>query len=359
MKSRLGRNLGLIFSTVILSVIFILSYASAEEETLQESIPIHMNFKESARFSPETSGDPEKIAMEEKYSSHEQNPGAGTPADTRNKGDWTSMGEWESDKVLFDITLSEIVFNLWWVEDPDDTDYDAALDLRWTIYLDGSEIYQYTDEEGYACEQTRDEPCEYVKEAGGNFPSTDLIKGQVISLEVEMKSFQAIYIYYDNMSRDSGMKVTANAIIFGNTIINGQTISFEFVEAWPTNCNEAVEGNFITLIVSGVELDNNQQENGYPQIGEGGTYSINETEFKSDRVTWFIDDEYAKLDQSAISFSYGRKDSSTTEPVNINVADKLIIMSDSTDDSALPVPGFNLIFAIISLVLVTKLRREV
>ncbi len=350
---------GWFFSAIILSIIFMFSSSIAEEEQQQEIIPVHMNFKESARFSPETSGDIEKIAMEEKYSSHEQNPGAGTPADTRNKGDWTKMGEWESDKVLFDVTLSDIVFNLWWVEDPDDTDYDAALDLRWTIYLDGSEIYQFTDEEGYTCEQTREEPCEYIKVPSESFPSTDLIKGQVISLEVEMKSFQAIYIYYDNMSRDSGMKMTANAIIFGNTIINGQTVSFEFVEAWPTDCNEAIEGNFITLIVGGVELDNNQQESGYPQVGEGETYSINETEFGSEKVTWFIDDEYAKLDQSIVSFSYARKASSTTEPVNINVADKLIVNSESSDSEGLPVPGFNFLFVVSGLLLAVYSRREV
>jgi len=333
--------------------------ATAEEEEEERNpIPIHFNFKESAKFSPETSGDSERVALEEKYSSHEQNPGAGTPADTRNKGDWVSMGEWESDKVLFDVAINNPIFNLWWVEDPDDTDYDAALDLRWTVFVDGSEIFQLTDEQGRACEETRDDPCEYVNQDSG-FPNTPLTPGQIISLKVEMKSFQSIYIYYDNFSRDSGMKVEANSVIFGYAAISGQTVSFEFVEAWPTNCGQSIEGNFITLIVDGVELDNNQQENGYPQIGEGRTYSINGTEFSSEKITWFIDDEYAKLDQSVISFSYARKTSTTTEPVNINVAEKLFINTESNEKEGLPVPGFNFIFAIIALFFAIYSRREV
>jgi hypothetical protein len=349
-----------IFSALILSIIFLFSSSVAEEEMKAEPIPIHMNFKESARFSPETSGDIERIAMEEKYSSHEQNPGGGTPVDTRNKGDWTKMGEWESDAVLFDITLSNVVFNLWWVEDPDDTDYDAALDLRWTIYLDGNEIYQFTDEEGRTCEETRDDPCEYAELPNVTFSNTDLIKGQIISLKVEMKAFQAIYIYYDNASRDSGMKVNANGVIFGNNIIKGQTISFDFIEAWPTRTDEATEGNYITLIVDGVELDNNQQEKGYPRIEDGAVYSINGTDFTSERITWFVDNEYAKMDKSIISFSYARKGSTTAEPTLINVADRLLTGTESgaEEEGILGLPGFELIIGILSLTLVSCYKRE-
>jgi len=351
--------IGLAF--LILGVFFLTDNSMAEEEE-RTQIPVHLNFKESAIFSPETSGDPERMAMEEKYSSHEQNPGAGTPADTRNKGDWTNMGEWQSDKVLFDVTLNNVIFNLWWVEDPDDTDYDAALDLRWTVFVEGIEIFQFTDEQGRACEETRDDPCEYAQSPTDTFPRTTLTEGQIISLKVEMKSFQSIYIYYDNFSRDSGMKVDANAVKFGDTTISGQTVSFEFVEAWPTNCNEAMEGNFITLMLgSGLELDNNAQQTGYPRVEEGKAYNINGTDYNSEKITWFVDDEYEKLDQTIISFSYARKSSSTTEPTMVNVADSLVSSGSNDDEEGAlgGLPGFEFAAVISALLLTSFIRRKV
>ena len=348
--------IGLTF--LILGVFFLTDNSVAEEEE-RIRIPVHLNFKESAIFSPETSGDPERMAMEEKYSSHEQNPGAGTPADTRNKGDWTNMGEWQSDTVLFDITLNNVIFNLWWVEDPDDTDYDAALDLRWTVFVEGVEIFQYTDEQGRACEETRDDPCEYSQSPTETFPSTTLTQGQFISLKVEMKSFQSIYIYYDNFSRDSGMKVDADVVKFGDTSISGQTLSFEFVEAWPTDCNEAMEGNFITLMLgNGNELDNNLQKSGYPKVEKGKKYTLNGTEYDSEKITWFIDDEYEKLELTMISFSYARKSSSTAEPIMINVADRLISSSGDEEEGAL-LPGFEFAAVISALFVTSFIRRKV
>ena len=83
-------------------------------------IPLHLNLKESAKFSPETRSDVEYIASEEKYSSHEQN--TPPPFSTRNKGEFKSMGVWESDPVVHEITIRDVMFSLWWVEDPDDED---------------------------------------------------------------------------------------------------------------------------------------------------------------------------------------------------------------------------------------------
>ena len=40
---------------------------------------------------------------------------------------------------------------------------------------------------------------------------------------------------------------------------------------------EAVDGNFLTIIVDSIELDNSQQTSGYPKIGKGATYFFNDT----------------------------------------------------------------------------------
>jgi len=237
----------------------------AESGLQSNPIPLHLNLKESAKFSPETRSDVEYIASEEKYSSHEQN--TPPPVSTRDKGEFKSMGVWESDPIGHEITISDVMFSLWWVEDPDDEDYAANLELRWTVFLDGEQIFQYEDNEDdhdgddYAdgtgpCDQTRDDPCEYAESPTNDFPETVVQRGQTLSLEAEMKAFQAIYIYYDNMSRDSGMMIQANAVSFGKSNIGSDTVGFEFVEAWGTNVQEAIDGNFLTIIVDSIELDN-------------------------------------------------------------------------------------------------------
>ena len=176
-----------------------------------------------------------------------------------------------------------------------------------------------------------------------------------------MKAFQAIYIFYDKFTRDTGMKVLSNGMMFGNTGISGNTIFFEFIQSWNADCNEAIDGNFITILVGGVELDNSQQASGYPKVSEGNKYLLNGTEITSERVTWRIDDEYAKLDQSTISFSYSKKDTSTTSPILLNVADKLVVNSGGAaeDEGLLGLPGFEFTAVISMLLLVGLSRRKV
>ena len=347
----------------------IVSGVEAGEVLQSNPGPLHLNLKESAGFSPETRSDIAYIAAEEKYSSHEQN--TPPPVSTRNKGEFKSMGTWESDPVGYDVTISSVMFNLWWVEDPDDEDYEANLELRWTVFLDGEQIFQYEDNEDDndgddyndgtgPCDQTRDDPCEYAESPTNDFPETVVQRGQTLSLEAEMKAFQAIYIYYDNMSRDSGMMILANAVSFGKSKIGSDTVGFEFVEAWKTNVREAIDGNFLTIIVENIELDNSQQTRGYPQIGDGTTYAINGTDTKSVMVTWKIENEYAKLDQTMISFSYARKASTTTPPISVNIADLPRLSADSSgsDDGILPIPGFEIIVATLALVIIASKRRE-
>ena len=341
-------------------------------EILQSNpMPLHLNLKEAAEFSPETRSDIEYVSAEEKYSSHQQN--TPWPFSTRNKGEFKSMGTWESDPVGHEVTISNVMFNLWWVEDPDDEDYEANLELRWTVFLDGEQIFQYEDNEDdndgddYAdgtgpCDQTRDDPCEYAESPTNDFPETVVQSGQTLSLEAEMKAFQAIYIYYDNMSRDSGMMIQANAVSFGKSSIGSDTVGFEFIEAWGTNVQEAIDGNFLTIIVENIELDNSQQMSGYPLIGRGETYVFNGTSVDSVTVTWKIEDEYAKLDQTIISFSYARKASTTTPPISINIVDLPVSNSKGAGDGDglldKVVPGFEILVTTLVFVTVALKRRE-
>ena len=339
--------------------------AGTQGELQGSTQPLHLNLKEGPAFSPETVADVEQEAIEERYYSHTQN--TPDPISTRNKGDWKSMGTWESDASLYDVTLSDVVFNLWWVEDPNDENYDANLELRWTIFLDGQQIFQYEDneddndgddyEDGTGpCKQTRDDPCEYAEPPAEIFPNTLVERGQTISLEVEMKSFRAIYIYYDNASRDSGMKVAADAVFFGRGAQNGGEVGFEYLEAWKTDVSKILEGNFLTLTVDGATLDNNAQPSGYPRVVDDAEYQLNNATVKAVMVFWKLE-QYARGDDPTVGFAYtSRADHAPAIMVEVGSLDQISTGGES-NDGFLGLPGFELVVATLAIALTARRRR--
>ena len=148
-------------------------------------------------------------------------------------------------------------------------------------------------------------------------------------------------------------------IKFGNSQINGQEINFNFVQAWNADVKEAIAGNFLTLKIAGIDLINSEQRSGFPKIEEGAAYSFNGSDITSTKITWYVDDEYAKLEQTVISFSFARL-GSVTPQIQINVADILIEGSDNTENEGiLGLPGFEFVVVISALVFTSFIRRKV
>jgi len=347
------------FAFLFLSL-FLIPNSEAEEVLTGGSEHIHLNMKDATDFSPETWGDATKEAIKE---TPPRSWSSTSPFDSTRTREWKDVGTWTAtDGINFDIGLGgPVKFNLWWRETDQgqDDSYDAQVQYRFRLNIDGQDAAYYSDEGGGSHECAESEPCEWTGQVG-NINITSAEKGTTFDIEIEYWAFSDIEIYYDNASFDSGAAFGADAIKFGNTQISGQTVSFNFVQAWSTNVNEAITGDYITLMVGGIDLINSEQKSGFPKVEEGDTYDLNGTEIKSTRITWYVDDEYAKLDQTAISFSLTKKSSQAAPPILINTADILTQSEgDSEEEGILGLPGFNLIFALISLVLVTKLRREV
>ena len=61
---------------------------------------------------------------------------------------------------------------------------------------------------------------------------------------------------------------------------------------------------------------------GFPKIEEGLLTILTVVTLRT-KITWYVDDEYAKLEQTVISFSFARL-GSVTPQIQINVADILI-----------------------------------
>ena len=77
-------------------------------------------------------------------------------------------------------------------------------------------------------------------------------------------------------------------------------------------------------------------------------------------VTWYVDDEYAKLDKVSFSFSLTGKDSTSAPPIVVNIADlpRLSSGSSKDDDGVLSIPGFEILVTILAIMFISLRRRE-
>ena len=343
----------------VVMAIFFVPASKADEELTGGMEPIHLNMKEVSDLSPETWGDETKEAIKE-------NPPRSwtstTPFDSTRTREWKDVGTWTtSNGPGFDIGLgAPVKFNIWWRETDQgqDDSYDAQVQYRFRLFIDGVDSAFYTDEEN---EESHDcakpEPCEWTGNTN-DLNVTSAPKGTIFELEIEYWAFSDIEIYYDNATFDSGVALSSNAIKFGKSKIDGKTVGFDFVQAWDTKVEEAIEGNYISLLVEGVELNNFEQNSGYPKVEEGYSYDFNGTAVMSTIVTWYVDDEYAKLDQVSFSFSLTGKDSTAAPPIVVNIADLPRLSSGSSkDDGVLPIPGFGILVTALAIIFISLRRR--
>ena len=353
-------NIFAIITTILLtSVIFFIPNSAASEELTGGMSPVHLNMKEAADLSPETWGETTKEATKD-------NPPRSWTSQLLDQGrirEWKNVGTWTaSEGINFDISLSSPVkFNLWWRETDQgqNDDYDAQVQYRFRLNIDGVDSAYYTDEDsGTQHECAKTDPCQWTGDTN-DLNVTSAAKGTIFEIEIEYRAYSDIEIYYDNASLDSGVTLGSTGIKFGNSQINGQEVSFNFVQTWNTNIEEAIFGDFVTLMFAGVDLVNSEQRNGYPKIGEGKTYDFNGTQIKSTTITWYVDDKYAKLNQGVICFSLSSLASSAPQ-IQINVADILIEGTGNTEDEGiLGLPGFGLISVISALLAISFFRRKV
>jgi len=339
--------------------IFFIPDSKADEVLTGGMEHIHLNMKEANDLSPETWGDNTKEAIKENPPRSWENFISGEVGRTR---EWKDIGTWTTtDGVNFDIGLGgPVKFNLWWRETDEgqDDSYDAQVQYRFRLNIDGQDAAFYTDEGGGSHECAESEPCEWTGEVG-NINITSAEKGATFDIEIEYWAFSDIEIYYDNVTFDSGVAFSSNAIKFGKSKIDGRTVGFDFVQAWNTKVEEAVEGNYISLLLpGGEELNNLEQSTGYPKVEDGYSYDFNGTEIMSTMVTWYVDDEYAKLDQVSFSFSLLDKDSTQAPPIVVNIADIPMLGGGGSEKDDALLPGFEIILSIVAIAFVARRANQ-
>ena len=348
----------------LLMALFLVPNTEAEATLTGGREHIHLNMKEAGDLSPETWGDNTKESAKE----NPPRSWSSQTADFTRTREWKDVGTWTTtNSNVFDIGLGgPVKFNLWWRETDQgqDDEYDAQVQYRFRLNIDGQEAAYYTDEGKEQHECAQNQPCEWNGEVN-KINITSAPKGTTFDIKIEYWAFSDIEIYYDNASFNSGVAFGADAIKFGQAGINGPAVSFDFVQAWNTDVNEAVDGDFIRLIVDGIGTNNSLQKEGYPIVEDSLEYEINGTTITSTKITWYVEapqfDQYATLDTSVISFSLTKRSCDTAPPININTADIFVESSANSNDEGIigGIPGFEFVAVISSLLLTSFVRRKV
>lgn len=293
-------------------------------------VPVHMNLKAGDVLSPQT--DDKEWEKDQPPRSYTSNP----PFDSSRTREWKTIGTWTSNGNLYDMSIEgPVKFNLWWQED-DTSNYDAQVRYRWTLEVDDStKIASHEDDSDQPeCQRADDDPCEYSSQANLANMST-LPKGTQLSLTLEYEAFEDIYIYYDNITVDSGVTIKADAVYFhAGSSGSGKTI-LEFSEAWNTDVKVSLDNNFIQLIGSdGTPLVDNEDV----LQADGNEYTFNNATLTAKRLTW-----PAGADGVALHYSYAPNQSKYAEVLTVEpqALGGIGGSSSADDDGGLPGLGFS------------------
>ena len=325
--------------------------AGAQGELSDLKSPVHLNLKEAAGLSPETIGDRGQEAIEEtpprSYTSY--------PLDAGRTREWKEVGTWTADGIQYDLGVQPpVTFNMWW--SAVDDSYNTRLQFRWNLYIDGVDAAYYEDTDEFECEQS--DPCLWDGQTN-NLNVSSASKDAIFEVTIQYWAFTDIKIYYDNFSLDSGVTLNTDAVYLGKARMSGQEVGFEFVEAWETQAEEALRGNYLTFMVEGMPQNNTLQKSTYPRIGKGAEYELNGTALEAIMVTWYIDDKYASVEESTFMFGYGKPESSYAPAIAVALTDlpRMGATSTSDDGGLLGLPGFPLLLAIPALAWTARRRR--
>lgn len=337
------RNLAL-WLLASLSFLFLMVLLSAEveaQETINGPRPIHLNLKANGLLSPQGVAFNDQSPVQVRESTHWSND----EDESRYKGNWTSFGTWTAKPVRYDITLKELKVNLWWVEDPSDKNFDARMELNWTIYIDGAKVHNLSegtndsDQDGYAdgigiCDQTMEKPCQHLTNL--SLPALTLLKGQRLGIEIEMRSFQTIVIFFDAFGTESGISLTTNATYFFPGQLTRTSLSFELVQAWPVNQTIALNNQFIELEIDDAVIENKFQPGNYPRVQKGVDHLIENTTVPSSHITWSVTGQ-----DQVIRFSYTDHRSEYAYLKTISVPALLGELEEEKDDEPRKFFGLN------------------
>ncbi len=243
--------------------------ASAEDESLEPVLVVSFNLKEDGTtLSPQNKLPDEAEAHTTGRADFEQYPGF------RANREATKVGEWTTDEVAYDQSISVDQAIVWWKgKDPD---YEAECEWTFKFRVNGGDI----DESVVTCISNGDNLERETWSLGWAY---DLVKGDNFGFEVWYEGWEDADIYHDNISYDTGFQVTSKPLSVYRASISGQSVSIEFAEAWPVDWKINLKGDYVMLMgMDGYMADNNKAS-----VSQGSEHEMaNGTIATSTVITW-------------------------------------------------------------------------
>ena len=340
-----------VFIAVAFAAIFMASVNTIAEEPEYENPEIDLKFN----------------LKEENEALSPQNKLPGEPEATKTimgqSDDWiffesgretVAVGTWTSEPVEFDISISITSFDIWW----ESMESDNNDDCYWTIAIQHNDQEVSNDESD--CTHGGGE---VAKGTHSLSTSIDLVAGDTIGIDLSLTSWEDVKIYFDNVTYDSGLGITGSHLYLFNGIWNGNIVSIEFAEAWPTDWETNLDGRYVMVMGD----DGYMADNDMASVRDGNEYSFqgnNSTtiEVTSTVIEWTeITGTGIKIMMDYTTFNHmpGNNTGNGTEgPPRITLILEKPIGLLGDDGGILGLPGFEMIIAIPAIAFAARRTRN-
>ncbi|MEC7687124.1 MAG: hypothetical protein VX817_01985, partial [Candidatus Thermoplasmatota archaeon] len=257
-----------VFFTLAITALFLVSLdASAEPEYENPELEIKFNLKEDKEsLTPQNKLPSEPEAKSTGRSQYDQWPGF------RNNREPTQVGTWTSEPAEFGLTISLPTMDIWW--QGKDPDFEAVCEWTFYIHQNDQEISENTE----ACTSNGDN---LVMETYNVGTTLELAAGDTFAVELWYEGWEDVDIYHDNVTYDTGINARGNHIFFFGATWIGSQVNVEFAEAWPTNWDTNLNGDFVMLMGD----DGYMADNKKADVNEGSKYSIALTNGTADIIS--------------------------------------------------------------------------
>jgi len=264
------------------------------------------------------------------------------------------VGTWTSEPVTFDIALNINSFDVWW-EDLEDSDNTC----EWTITIQVND--QDISEDTSDCQHNGEE---LEKGSHSLGTSINLVTGDTIGIDLVFEGWDDIKIHYDNVTYDTGLGITGSHLYLFNGIWNGNIVSIEFAEAWPTDWETNLDGRYVMVMGD----DGYMADNDMASVRDGNEYSFqgnNSTtiDVTSTVIEWTeITGTGIKIMMDYTTFNHmpGNNTGNGTEAnlprVTLILERPIGLLGD--DGGILGLPGFEMIIAIPAIAFAARRTRN-
>jgi len=340
------------FIAIAIAAIFLLSFSATADEPEYEDPEIQLKFnlkEENDALSPQNKLPGETEATKQVQAQYD-NYGI-----FRTNRQVVNVGTWTSDPVEFDVPISINSFDIWWedLEGGDDS-------CEWTITIKVND--QDVSEDISGCQHDGvDDDGNPLPQKGTHTLSTtvDLVTGDTLGIDLAYEGWDDIKIYFDNITYDTGLNIIGKHVIFFDNIWSGTTVNLEFAEAWPTNWDTNLEGNFIMIMGDDGYMADNSKAN---IKDEGNEYSFqgnNSTTINvvSTIIEWIeVNGEGIKIMMDYTTFDHMANSSAngTAKPpiISLNLIKAKGLLGD--DGGFLGLPGFEIMIAVPAIAFVAR-----